>query len=75
MMIIEEYRRLAGMSIETLYRKSGVPRYRLNRLESGSETLGGIPFYQVCALQDVLAIDWEELYNCQYNENRKRGFV
>lgn len=55
-MIISDRRRELGLSVDDLHRKSGVPRYRIMRLEAGAESLRLIPFQQGCSLALALEI-------------------
>ena len=55
-MLISDRRRELGLSVDDLYRKSGVPRYRIMRLEAGAESLRLIPFQQGCSLALALEI-------------------
>lgn len=56
MMIICDRRSELGYTIDDLYRISGVPRFRLLRLEAGVESLRCIPFSQCCSLALALEV-------------------
>lgn len=75
MMFVEEYRRLSLWSVDKLYRVSGVPRHRIMRLESGLDSIGSVPFYQVCDLADALVIDLELVYNEMHSDQYKHFLI
>lgn len=53
---LSDRRRELGLSVDELYRKTGVPRFRIMELEAGRQSLRVIPFSQCCALALALEV-------------------
>lgn len=56
MMFVQKRRNELGLTVDQLHRQTGVPRFRLLRLEQGVESLRLIPFAQCCALATALEV-------------------
>lgn len=54
-MIMIEQMLTTGKTLDRLHAETGIPRFRLARLQAGTESLLNIPFYQGCEL--ALALD------------------
>lgn len=62
-MIILNRRKELNLSMNKLVQLSGVPRYRLTRLESGAESLRLTPFFQAGAIARALDLPIDVMYN------------
>lgn len=71
-MWFDDRRKELGLSIKQLYKISGVPCYRLLRLEQGIESLYLIPYKQACDLACALEYSAEEWYNMVYSITYKQ---
>lgn len=71
-MILTERRKELGLSQDKLHQLSGVPRYRINRLELGLESISSVPFYQIGALASVLDIPLTAVYTYSTSDVYKK---
>lgn len=71
-MFIADRRKELGLTVDELYKLSGVPRFRIRQIEAGIESVRVIPFYQAVALACALEIPLYLFYQwCMTDEYAK----
>lgn len=74
-MLIVTRRKELNLSMNKLVQLSGVPRYRLTRLETGAESLRLTPFFQAGAIARALDLPIDVMYNAVMDPQYKEWII
>lgn len=67
-MFITERRHQLRLSVDKLHRMTKVPRYRIDRLEQGVESLFNLPYRDACEIACALEMTPEMWYDAVYSQ-------